>query len=148
MIGANLPHHILSADDARAYAAAIAALRAEEERIETMFKPDIDALTAGLKRFRDSRDTATAPFTKRADELRKVLADWLAGDPDGNLRDGDRIVATLARSVGKPVVDSAKLPDEYKSLQPDMAKINSALLRGVAVPGVVEPVKMSLRVLT
>lgn len=148
MIGANLPHHIQSADDARAYAAAIAALRAEEERRAAPYNNSLAAFKVDADAIRAERDSATAPYTKRADELRKVLADWLAGDPDGNLRDGDRIVATLARSVGKPVVDAAKLPDEYKSLQPDMAKINSALLRGVAVPGVVEPVKMSLRVLT
>lgn len=147
MIGANLPHHIQSDDDARAYAAAIAALRAEIDANTKAWEDEMSPLDNELKDMRAARNAENEPLTKRADELRKVLADWLAGDPDGNLRDGDRIVATLARKAGKPVIDAAKLPDEYKTLAPDLGKINAALARGEKVQGVVVKVETSLRVL-
>lgn len=147
MIGSNLPHHILSAEDARAYAAAIAALRAEAERIAAQYKPRLDALKQEADGVRDERDLATARLELRAADLRAVLAEWLRGDPDGTLRDGDRIVATLARKAGKVQVDAAALPDQFKTLQPSMALINEALARGETVPGVTVPVETSLRVL-
>lgn len=147
MIGDNLAHHIQTAEDARAYAAAIAALRAEAERIEARYKPSLDALAANAKAYRDARTVETDPITERADKLRAVLAEWLRGDPDGTLRDGDRIVATLARKAGRVQVDAAALPDRFKTLQPSMALINEALARGEQVPGVTVPVETSLRVL-
>ena len=147
MIGGNLSHHIQDAADARAYAAAIAALRAEAERIEAEYKPRLDELANEAKVLRNMRDDEAAPLTERADALRKVLADWLAGDPDGNLRDGERIVATLSRKAGAPKIDADKLPAAFKTMQPNMSAINAALARGQQIEGVTIPVTTILRVL-
>lgn len=147
MIGDNLPHHIQCADDARAYAAAIAALREAVDAIEGAYKQPLDRLAKMAAEFRQKRDMETAPPQDRIEALRKVLADWLAGDPDGNLKDGNRIVATLSRKAGRAQVDAAALPDAFKTMQPDMSKINAALARGETVPGVVVKVETSLRVL-
>lgn len=146
MIGDNLGA-IVTADDARAYAAAIAALRAEAECIEATYRPHLDALAGETKTYRTERDGKTAPLSERAAALRKVLADWLAGDPDGNLRDGERIVATLSRKPAKPQIHADQLPPEFFHLTPDHGKINAALARGEAVPGVSVPMATILRVL-
>lgn len=146
MIGDNLGA-IVTADDARAYAAAIAALRAEAECIEATYRPHLDALAGETKTYRTERDGKTAPLSEREAALRKVLSMWLAGDPDGSLKDGERIVATLARKACKPQIHADQLPPEYLSLAPDLGKINAALARGEKVPGVVVKVETSLRVL-
>lgn len=146
MIGDNL-NTIATAEDALAFAATIRAIRATVEAIEAEYKPHLDELAAETKEYRAERDGKTAPLTERADTLRKVLAEWLASDPDGNIKDGDRIVASLTRKAGKPVIDAAKVPDTYRSMQPDMGKINLALAAGKAVPGVTVPISTVLRVL-
>ena len=147
MIGDNLDSRIRSADDARAFAAAIAALRAEADRITAEYKPHLDELEAEATEYRGERDDKIAPREAQTRALREVLADWLAGDPDGNLRDGDRIVATLSRKPGKLQIHAEQVPDAYKSMQPDMGKINLALASGEKVPGVSVPVTAILRVL-
>lgn len=147
MIGANLPHHILTAEDARAFAAAIAALRAEIECIEAVHKPELDYIKEQADAIRAERDAATGPMAQRAAELRKVLADWLAGDPDGSLKDGDRIVATLSRKSAKPQIHADQLPPEWLTPQPDVPRIMAALACGERIPGVVVKVETSLRVL-
>lgn len=147
MIGDNLSNVITSADDARAFAAAIAALRAEAECIEATYKPHLDELNTAAKIEREDRDERTGPLKAQETALREVLSVWLAGDPDGNLRDGERIVATLSRKAGKPQIHADQVPDDFKSLQPDMGKINLALAEGRKVPGVSVPVATVLRVL-
>lgn len=146
IIGDNLST-IQSADDARAFAAAIAAIRAEIECIEAVHKPNLDYFRDQVDAIRSERDAATGPLAQRAAALREVLADWLAGDPDGNLKDGERIVATLSRKPAKPQIHADQVPDAYRSMQPDMGKINMALARGETVPGVSIPVSTILRVL-
>lgn len=136
MIGDNLPHHIQCADDARAFANAIAALRAEAECIEATYRPHLDVLKAEADAYRAERDDKLTPYKAQMTALREVLADWLAGDPDGNLRDGERIVATLIRRKPYPVIDPEKVPDRFKSLAVDMAKINAALVHDETIPGV------------
>lgn len=147
MIGSNLPHHIQCAEDARAFAAAIAALRAEADCIEATYKPHLDVIKADADAYRAERDGKLTPYKAQEAALRTVLADWLAGDPDGALKDGDRIVATLARKAGKPQIHAEQVPDAFKSMQVDVGKINAALARGEKVPGVVVKVETSLRVL-
>ena len=148
MIGSNsVPHHIHSTDDARAFAAAIAAIRATIDATEAEYQPHLAALKAEADTYRAERDGKTAPLNERADALRKVLADWLAADPDGNLRDGDRSVATLSRRKPPPVIDAAKVPDKYKTLTVDMAKLNKALINDEDVPGVTWKTDTVLRVL-
>lgn len=148
MIGDNLPQTVTTADDARAYAAAINALRAEAERIRDDYKPHLSELDAEAKRYRDERDGVVNPIEMQMRALRAILEAWLAGDPDGNLRDGERIVATLARKAGKPQIHAEQVPDSFKTLAPDMSKINAALARGERVPGVVVTIETSLRVLS
>lgn len=148
MIGDNsLPHHCQTAEDARAYATIIAALRAEIECIEEAHKPALDYLKAQADECRAERDGKTKPLAERMESLRKELAAWLAGDPDGNLKDGERIVATLSRKAGAPKIDAAKLPAEFFSPQPNMAAISLALAKGQTVPGVTVPISTVLRVL-
>lgn len=134
MIGENLPHHPQSAAEARAIAAAIAALRAEIECIEEAHKPQVDYFNEQAGMVRKERDLATKPLAERAESLRKRLATWLEGDPQGSLKDGERTVATMAK--GKPIihVDFPKLPAEY--LKPNMAAIEAAVRQGAAIPGV------------
>ena len=140
MIGDNLPHHIQTAEDARAFAAAIAALRAAIETAEAEYQPHLAELKAEADTYHAERDALITPYAERTESLRKMLAEHLAGDPDGSLKDGGRIVATLSRKAGKPVIDAAKVPDAYKSMQPDMGKINLALARGEKIEGVTVPV--------
>lgn len=147
MIGDNLSHHIHCAEDACAFAAAIASLRAEAERITAEYKPHLDTLAAEATEYRGERDEKLAPIEAQMRALREVLAVWVAGDPDGNLRDGERIVATLSRKAGKPQIHAEQLPPEFLSLAPDLGKINAALARGEKVPGVVVKVESTLRVL-
>lgn len=147
MIGDNLPHHVTSAEDARAYAAAIAALRTEIEANEAAWAAEMAPLTNELKRMREQRDKENKPEAERMDGLRAELGGWLAQDPDGSIKDGDRIVATLSRKAGAPKIDAAKLPAAYMTMQPNMSAINAALARGEAVPGVTVPIATILRVL-
>lgn len=147
MIGDNLDPNITSTDEARAYAAAIAALRAEADCIETTYKPHLDVLKVDADAYRAERDGKVSPYKAQEAALREVLAGWLAGDPDGSLKDGECIVATLARKVCKPQIHADQLPDSFKTLAPDLSKINAALARGEHVPGVVVKVETSLRVM-
>lgn len=147
MIGDNLPHHIQSAEDACAFAATIAAIRATVEAIEAEHKPQLDYLKEQADACRAERDERTGPLEAKAEGLRKVLADYLSADPDGTLKDGARVVAVLTKKLGKPVADPDKVPDAYKSLQPDMQKIAVALAAGEKIPGVLVPVTKTLRVM-
>lgn len=147
MIGDNLPSVISNEDDARAFAAAISALRAEADCIEATYKPHLDVLKADADTYRAERNDKTATLRAQETALREVLSVWLAGDLDGNLRDGERIVATLARKACKPQIHADQLPPEYLSMQPNVGAINAALARGEKVPGVVVKVETSLRVL-
>lgn len=147
MIGHNAPSSISTKDDALGVAAVIAGLRAAIETAEAEFKPHLDELAAEAKEYRAERDAITKPYAERMEALRKMLADWLAGDPDGNLRDGERIVATLSRRKPHPVIDPAKVPDRFKSLTVDMAKINAALVHDEVIPGVTWKTDTILKVL-
>lgn len=146
-IGHNAPSSISTKDDALGVAAVIAGLRAAIETAEAEFKPHLDELAAEAKEYRAERDALTKPYAERMEALRKMLADWLAGDPDGQLKDGDRIVATLSRKGAAPKVNADRLPDAYKTLQPNMNAINAALARGEHIEGVTIPVTTVLRVL-
>jgi hypothetical protein len=146
MIGDNLAA-LVTADDARAYAAAIVALMRQADDVAQLHAPIIDDLATRLDGARATRKVEFQPFADRVDELRRVLKAWLEGDPDGSLKDGDRVVATLARKPGKVVVKAEQLPDAFKSWQPDHGKINAALARGEKVQGVTVAVETSLRVL-
>lgn len=120
--------------EALALAASIVALRAEIEGLEGQYKPRLDALADETKAYRAQRDEQIAPLKERMDGLRAELGGWLAGDPDGNLRDGERIVATLASGkAAVNVTDPALVPAEYCS--PDKAKIEAAFRLGKSVPG-------------
>lgn len=147
MLGDNLPATIATPDDARAIAAAIAALRTEIEANERAWADEMEPLTTELREMRGQREEENRPSAERMEALRKVLASWLAGDPDGALKDGDLIVATLARKACKPQIHADQLPPEYLSMQPNVGAINAALARGEKVPGVVVKVETSLRVL-
>lgn len=147
MIGDNLNPNIATPDEARAYAAAIAALRAEADCIEATYRPHLDVIKADADAYRAERDGKVSPYRAQEAALREVLAGWLAGDPDGSLKDGERIVATLARKACKPQIHADQLPPEFLSMQPNVGAINAALARGEKVPGVVVKVETSLRVL-
>lgn len=147
MIGHNAPHHIHSRDDALGVAAVIAGLRAAIETAEAEYKPQLDFLKEQADTCRAERDAIIKPYAERMESLRKMLADYLADDPDGNLKDGDRIVATLQRRKPHPDIDPAKVPDRFKSLTVDMAKVNAALVRDEDIPGVTWKTKTVLVVL-
>lgn len=148
MDGSNFPPAILTIEDARAYAAAIADERTAQVAIANEYAPMIDDLTEKLTECRGERDALMNPLAASEAAKRKVLADWLAGDPDGSLKDvTGRVVATLSRKSGKPQIHADQVPAEYLSLAPDLGKINAALARGEKIPGVSVPVATILRVL-
>lgn len=148
MDGSNFPPGILTVEDARAYAAAIAGERSEQAAIADRYQPMLDDLTEKLGECRGERDALMAPLAASESTKRAVLQEWLKNDPDGSLRDvTGRIVATLSRNAGKPQIHAEQVPDSFKVLTPDISKINAALARGERVPGVVVTVETSLRVL-
>lgn len=148
MDGSNFPPAILSVEDARAYVAAIADERTAQVAIANEYAPMLDDLTEKLTECRSERDALMDPLAASEKAKRDVLAEWLKGDPDGNLRDvTGRIVATLSRKAGKPVIDASKLSSAYMTMQPNLSAINAALARGVQIEGVSVPVATILRVL-
>lgn len=148
MDGSNFPPGILTIEDARAYAAAIADDRTAQVAIAAQYAPMLDDLTEKLTECRSERDALMDPLAASEKAKRDVLAEWLKNDPDGSLKDvTGRVVATLSRKAGKPQIHAEQLPDAFKSMQPDMGKINLALAAGEKVPGVSVPVATILRVL-
>ena len=117
---------------------ALAALqmeRTEKTKNVALWLKNLNATVTALKAERDAFDERMKAAQKKADGLKKYLADALQGQKFST----DECAVSFRRSAAVTVFDEAALPAEYVaekiSKTPDKAAIKAAIKSGIEVPG-------------
>lgn len=109
--------------------------RADKIRNVALWVKNLNASVVALKAERDAFDERLKAAQKKADGLKKYLADALQGQKFST----DECVVSFRRSAAVAVLDEAVLPAEYIAEKitksPDKAAIKAAIKSGIDVPG-------------
>lgn len=111
--------------------------RADKIRNVALWVKNLNASVVALKAERDAFDERMKAAQKKADGLKKYLANALQGQKFST----DECTVSFRRSAAVTVFDEAALPAEYVaekiSKTPDKAAIKAAIKSGIEVPGAV-----------
>lgn len=109
--------------------------RTEKIKNVALWLKNLNASVTALKAERDAFDERMKSAQKKADGLKKYLADALQGQKFST----DECVVSFRRSAAVAVLDEAVLPAEYIAEKitktPDKAAIKAAIKSGIDVPG-------------
>lgn len=109
--------------------------RTEKIKNVALWVKNLNASVTALKAERDAFDERMKSAQKKADGLKKYLADALQGQKFST----DECVVSFRRSTAVAVLDEAVLPAEYIAEKitksPDKAAIKAAIKSGIDVPG-------------
>lgn len=109
--------------------------RTEKIKNVALWVKNLNASVTALKAERDAFDERMKSAQKKADGLKKYLADALQGQKFST----DECVVSFRRSAAVAVLDEAVLPAEYIAEKitksPDKAAIKAAIKSGIDVPG-------------
>lgn len=109
--------------------------RTEKIKNVALWVKNLNAFVTALKAERDAFDERMKSAQKKADGLKKYLADALQGQKFST----DECVVSFRRSAAVAVLDEAVLPSEYIAEKitksPDKAAIKAAIKSGIDVPG-------------
>lgn len=109
--------------------------RTEKIKNVALWVKNLNASATALKAERDAFDERMKSAQKKADGLKKYLADALQGQKFST----DECVVSFRRSAAVAVLDEAVLPAEYIAEKitksPDKAAIKAAIKSGIDVPG-------------